>query len=1009
MKKLTTLLLSGILSISSIFTAFALPTGATFDPTILSDPVENIYFGFPDATAQIYNLDFQDVPSDHWAKEAIIRCGALDIIKGYDNTYSPNDSVTNEEALAFILRSIGYETTAQALAVATADTLPPNSLLRDHWSLGYLTLASQFGLITQDELGQAFAIPENAERDADGNLLMYENVFLAQEPAQREQITHWIITAMQIQYPSMIPAITGSQKILQYDDWDTISVEYANSVELASRMMILQGSDGSFLPKEAMTRAQMAMVLKNMDTPYLEAANISEKYGTIGAMVDSQVTLIGSADLTRGIYIRTSDGDVDVINYYNSKSASPNPGTMDVVVLKDGEVGGVDLLEEGDKIKYLVDNNTYYTRFIHVTTSAQIEERTVEGKLTTIDVISGTITISDDSGKEFVYVMNMGMYGSDELPVTASSTFFVYMDEVKRNVTQLPLGSTVMLNLKNNVVSDMFYIGEPVLIPELHGIVLENNPDFGYLIYLDDNGNKVTKNYYTEDLLTVKKREYYDLDDEIGYIDQVFPSFTYNPMNADISSIEPGDVIFIRVDPENPDNILEISASTNYTMQYGQIKSFSVGDDYSSMLLEYETGQLAWYEIPQSIFVSKGGFSIGHDDIMVGDWAKLLINEALIEPGWVTESVKEVTIDSGGHEITTIVRGQMAGVDYIQNNIIIQNAQTLEKTGWQNHREIEYYNLGDSDTEIYHEDKLVSMDYVDRFLKRADGEVYLALENSYAGEQIQKITFRSERDEVLDPDIVVNSNGNGTFDLLGIPESIGTDAGSIVVRHGRLVTGQNIMAPDYATVVLNGENSAAIVTINDAPGSDEVVLARGRIQTIDDGRSFTVQSMAFLTDNEWVYTPIQREFVIDYDTLFIGPDGPTDMSTFITYTEDSVVDIVYNFVIDGSRADIIVDLPSPQYPDELIRGTIYSIDGTTISLKDVTYYDDNDKKWVELSYINNTAFVTGMPNALYIKYNEISSLSELEVGDQIKVMTNNLPDNPGPGLEIEGFLIFGEK
>jgi len=572
------------------------------------------------------------------------------------------------------------------------------------------------------------------------------------------------------------------------------------------------------------------------------------------------------------------------------------------------------------------------------------------------------------------------------------------------DVTKLPYGSGVKLVLKNGVATEVHYVGEPVAVAEIRGIVVENNPQLGYLTFIDNNGKTVTKSYYEDDLM-VEKSEHYQVNDDIGYIDQVFPHFEYDPRDTTIAAIEPGDIIFIRMAPGDTNRIIEISAATNYTMKYGKVRTMQANDGYTSILVEFEDKQTAWYDAASGVFVSLAGKPIPLSNIQVGDWVKLLVNEAIISPGYVMESIKEITVEGGEHFISTIVKGSLAAVDAVQKKLVLEGAETLAKTGWTNYRDLLNLSISGSDIEYYYNDTRVSLDYVNHYLKNSGVLAYVALENHFAGERVKKVTFRPDRERSLTEDTVVDASGTGRFDTLSGGTMV-ADAGTIVVRHGRLVSAQDILVPDYAKVIVNGVNTAAVVNISNAPDTSQIMIARGRVNAVDEGRSFKVQSMSVLSGTKWVYTPVQREFAIDGRTIFLNESGIVSRDSFISYTDESVINNVYNIVIDGSRAAYVVDSPYAQYA---VRGTIYRAEGGTLYLRNATVLNEKTGQWTALHTTNSIMQVTTGQNTLVGRDNAIVSRNTLGVGDEILVFTESLPAARVPGMEVAGTIIMVER
>ncbi len=1024
MKRFVALFLMFALSISSLSTAYSVP----IDGRIFSDPISNTYVSPPDGAALISNLNFTDLPSNFEVKESITRSGALNMIKGYDRTFNPNGIVSNQEAIAFVIRAIGLENLAQQRAILVQAQMPENSPLRTLWSIGYLNVAVDIGLITQQQYTNAL--------EADQTILDPNTEFLREAGARKENLADWLVRGLEFVNPLTFASAATEQNIFKSADWDNLSPEYVQSMEKVLRVGMMKGDEsGNLNPKGVVNRAQMAQILKNMDNTYYNIQGILKKTGTVAGIKDSQTATTNAGTVTRDVYIRTQTGNVDVLRYEVNNTSYPASGERNTVVFKDGSITGLTALSEGDSVEYLVRVANSTNLYVQVLGSTP-EVKTVSGILKKLDLPNGKVTIStpadpktNNPGKEYTYHLGEGLYGVDvaqraanniqtieqivqpePIPTTAPNittqeTEWLYFNGKKRKVSELPLGSAVSLDLKNNIVEAINYLGEISLVTEQRGIVIENNTNLGYLTFIDNRGNEVTKYYYNNDI-KVEKQQSYDADDEIGYIDEVFPNFKYDPRDTLISEVEAGDIVFMRFDPNDNDTIINISASTNYIMRYGKIKEFNVNGNHATIVVEYENKQTSWFDVPNTVFVSRDGRPIDFSDVKVGDWTKLLVNRAIIAPGNFMESVKEMIIEGDEHFISTIIKGQLTSIDPIQNQLKIQNAQSLLKTGWGNYKNVEKYNIAGNDIEYFYEGKRISLDYATQYLKRSNGEVYIALENNYAGEKVKRVTFRPNRDELLSPDKVLNSDGNGNFSILSNNGTISTDAGTIVRKNGRLVDGGSISIPDYAVVSLNGQNKAAVVDIFDAPNTSGVIIITGRVLKVNDGKSFVVKSMSSLNANEWSYAPIQREFTIDYNTLFLNADGYVANDTFLGYGDDSVINKVYYVVTNGTHADVVVDAP---YANKSLRGTVYKNEEGVISIKDVTYLEEKTGKWKAISTTNNTATVNVGSNTIIIKNNEFTTAKSLTNGDQIKIMTDKLPDKLVSGIAVDGYILLVEK
>jgi len=1026
------------------YTAFALT-----DTKIFTDPVDNVFVGSQEGENIITNSWFKDVPS--WAREAVVRTSAYGIVKAYygDGFYS-DMTVSNEEALAFILRAMGKENDAQTRAAELKETTPQYNLLVPTWANGYLSLALDNGLISDVEYLDTLVV--------DQDTLDPEFSFFKRAAATRERVADWIVKGLNAVSSDILSVNNTSQQAMyKFSDWQLVDVSYAQSVELLCANGILSGTaDGRINPKGSITRAEMAQILSNLDSVYFKAMNMEKRTGTVGGIQDAQLSQTGKASLWRNVYIRNMDGKVDVLQYQLQYSDSPQDKTVDAPVFDGDNVESLAYLLEGDQIEYVVKtgasgngaanrqnaggdqtngnaneiisapveiegeqatNNDVNPTVVFVKKTGGLTRKDVQGKLMEVDYENGLVYILDNLGKRFSYPIVNGLYGTDD-----NGENYIIMGEKRYLDKTLPYGSIVKLALANNVVDDITYVGEMNLQNEIRGIVVENNTAYGYLTVVDNDGKEVTKNYYP-DQIEVEKQEYYDLDDETGYLDQVFPTGTNDARDTSISNVEAGDIVFIRTYSDDPDTIESISASPNYIMKYGKVNSYvNDGGGVNQLMLQYENGQTAWFDVADSIFASKAGKPIEQNEIQAGDWVKILVNQAIISPGYVMESVKEITVEGTGHEINTIIKGQLGAINNIQNKISVQDAYTLTKSGWSDHREIRDLSIANNDITYYYEGKQITLDYAMRFLKHADNDVYIALENNYSGEKVSMVSFRTSRDDILNADTIVNSDGAGNFNISSRDGTIATDSGTIVRRHGRLVSGQNIMIPDYATVVLNGDNKAAVVDIYDQPDVSGVIIGRGRILSVDEGKSFTLKSTGILSGTKWVYSPVERSFQIDHNTMYIDENGISSMENFIEYTTNSVVTKVYNIVSDGSKATHVVNSP---YAKDSVRGEVASVgeaqngedeqegeegetDGRTIVIKNSTYLKNKAYNWDNVSNNNNSVNITVPPNSIIVKNNKVVGISEIEKGDKLRVLTDNLPDRIDGGMTVNGYIILVE-
>lgn len=544
-------------------------------------------------------------------------------------------------------------------------------------------------------------------------------------------------------------------------------------------------------------------------------------------------------------------------------------------------------------------------------------------------------------------------------------------------------------------------------IYEERGLVIANEPSLGYLIYVNHKGEAVTRNYYKNDV-KVEKVQYYEVEDLIGYIDEMFPSFKFDPRDTTAEHVQPGDYIYMHLSADK--TITHISISTSHIVRYGKVKQFIPGGmARSKMMLEDEQGQIFHMDVSSQVPVTKAGIPISVSQVQEGDWVKVLLSQGTIAPGDTAEYVKEIVVDRGSRHISNIYRGQVTHIDSYQNSLYLQNTQPLVKNGWGPYTDIKELSLKQGNVESYYMGNLVSWDYVSRYLKHQQGYVYIAMEEYYGSERAVKLDFQSIHQRTL-PATTIISAQPGLIKLMS-GEEIQVSQDSIIRRNGRLVDSYSIMASDYAQVVVTGENKAAVIDITEKPTRGNLQIFRGRIRKIEDRETFEVETFSILDDTLWMFHPIPRTFTIDSRTKFYDEAGIMDngIEEFIGYGEDSQIEEVYTVIVEGDYAQAVIKMPYTRYS---VRGEIYENSDSEIKIKDTYIYHQEAKRWEVKGRKDNTQSITLSPNAAVMKNGKLISPNSLVKGDRIRIMTDINPlteSEGGAQLNVEGYLIIVEE
>lgn len=966
---------------------------AATDRDILSDPVNKVYTASSTGEAIQNNLNFIDVPSTYWAKEPITRLGALSVVKGYNEggrqAYRPGDGVTNEEGLAFLLRLVGQE--AAATQAAEAIDANPDDATLTIWSRGYLQVAANLGLITGAQLADGLVL-DQAQLNPEFN-------WQRTAPLTREQMAQWIVQAVNTVNAGTIEPIYTYQQLFNLKDWEAIDQAYLPFVEAVIEKNIMVGDGANFKPKDGLTRAEMAKIMVNLEDILYSTMGLTLKAGVVGSIKSSAD--IGSLETRqlRTYLIRNNQGQVDQVDHIYNEDSQKRLTNKDIPVLTENGVAGLESLKEGDYIQYVVNEATNAMHYIYKTaTGSPIK---VTGSLKPLsDLDNNKITLENSTGMTFTYSITDGLYDA------AGKTLRIGDDQYP--VAMAPVANTVTLTLQNNVVTKIDYNGATPLTREISGIVKEVNSGFNFITIEQWNGGEATK-YFRPGNVTVEKSNFYDTEDEVGYIDEVYPYHGYDERDSDINAIEPGDIVHMTLDPSNLAYVTAISAKTNYSVRFGEITNISDnGADGATIRVTYDNNAVAALKIAADVPVLTEGKNIGVRGLKTGQMVKLLMNQAVLAPGKNLETVKQIDVDPYGNVAAKMYKGELGIYNKPEASLSLLNSYTLSPAGWHDYTRSTNLDLSGDGVEVYYQGNRVSLDYADNYLRKSGMQVYAVTEKHFGEERLARLLLEEGRGQVLASTNLAYANGSDRMRLLSKAAAIGLDKGTIVVKNGHIVSVGSLLAPDYAQVVLGDANKAVMVHVTQEPNNDALTILRGRINSIDDGEKFNVASNAMLKEMEWIYSPVEREFTLSYDTVIIDNGGRQPLSEFIDYTDLSKVDEVYTIVADGTKA---THLYKNTYATNGVIGTIYKTDDDKLYIRDAYVYDSNTKKWAALSLRNNYAEIAKQTETLYIKNNKVVDASELAYGDKIRVLvTENLTDEVKlrNNRTVKGYIVFVE-
>ncbi|MEW5935153.1 MAG: S-layer homology domain-containing protein, partial [Bacillota bacterium] len=173
-----------------------------------------------------------------WARAYLAAASLKGLLKGYpDGRFRPNDPLKREELVTALVRFAGLEEAAESMSQAVLPFRDAARVLeRAAWARGYLAAARDAGILPGEE-----------------------DRFLPGEAADRLWAAELLVRALGLQAEAELRAGEG----VDFTDVKDVPPEKLGYLAVAVERGLLQGfPDGTFRPKEKLTRAQLAALLE---------------------------------------------------------------------------------------------------------------------------------------------------------------------------------------------------------------------------------------------------------------------------------------------------------------------------------------------------------------------------------------------------------------------------------------------------------------------------------------------------------------------------------------------------------------------------------------------------------------------------------------------------------------------------------------------------------------------------------------------------------------------------
>ncbi|GLX65747.1 S-layer homology domain-containing protein [Paenibacillus glycanilyticus] len=180
-----------------------------------------------------YNKTFVDIPAGHWAAASVKSLTAKHIVTGVDNShYAPNRNITRAEFATMIMRAVdwtGMEEDESAIN-------PFKDVPKDKFYTEAVTRAASLGIMSG-----------------------YGGTFRPNDRITREEAVVTLVRT--VKYFELADAGKGAPS---FSDAKQISAWATDAVNQAWKLGVVQGDGKQFHPKQALTRAEIAMMINRL-------------------------------------------------------------------------------------------------------------------------------------------------------------------------------------------------------------------------------------------------------------------------------------------------------------------------------------------------------------------------------------------------------------------------------------------------------------------------------------------------------------------------------------------------------------------------------------------------------------------------------------------------------------------------------------------------------------------------------------------------------------------------
>jgi hypothetical protein len=956
------------------------------------------YTGYANGLEIIINANFTDIGSDPY-EEAIVRMATLGVANQHgDRKYYPAEDVTGYEALGFLVRLMGNENAVMQTVYAQAGSSSSVTQVTQLLNQAYLNQATASGIITAAE-----------------------NVGL-NNPITKEELTVWTARAT-----GQTPVYT-QDAVFSFNDWQYVDPTYRALVEaMVNNGIVSVNNDGSFGPKDTVTRSEMANIAKAALATQYTARGLSSGFGlVIGA--DEETVYNDGDTVTRNTYtVKNTDGTVSRLIAEAHTAGNKN---YNFVVYKDGYVSDQRALAVGDEIEYVIDGGA--AKYVQVMDDDLILEKINANTLADIyatfhygtvsemktensynlgsSIITDIFRMVDVTGDTFDIQVDEDLYTG------LRDDIITYKDGQVGGVDLLAVGDNVeyLVNEDREVV----YIKvQPIDATTISGSVRE------IAALTDTSPAQITVYGYDDKLYTYPIAPYADLTINGRFTD--LSNFVYG-MNVTME-VANGYVISAAAE--------SYSGEPGYIPQYGKMRIGTVTSLYtSSFIITLSNGNTEIVNVSSDTLISKDGNAVSFSALKVGNDVKVYYDDI-----YSTDATK-LEIEAPEILFQVIYKGKIKNVNEARSEITfigndgVSKPQYITNSDWESTDDYSLTLKYDDSTEVYIGDRLVSLNEVER--SYTSYTAYAVVKSVYGQSTIVKMSIKTGGESMYSSIVSDVDHTTGKFDI-ATKENFTITEATIVIKDGLVVPSSKIASRDSVFVVSESPlgtyaQNAMIVKVV-TPYDDIFDSIRiGALEDVNSStitlRNYTSYSNNFLNDvddtESGTYKLYTSTSIVDVtDTsdhvaltpykLFNGSYSKWDNvdSTYTSTSKGLKYDRYYAFMVvndadssvvamhlrhqgllDGQNIDdnlydeedIATELESTYEGAVLTRGMVVSNDETWDRLEITDSHDWTDYTGVWTA--NRSNIYIQYTDAIFIKNNGVKTIDDVQTGDYIYIM-----------------------